>query len=79
MPFQDKLQSMFSSWSSSIDSIETAVAIKHGLKLTYDQYEGLRQLLSYDLNEAERRQVKTVPNTGYHIEYSYSILIHNFV
>ena len=38
-----------------ISSVEFGVAIKSGMRLTYDQYDGIRHLLSFEYNEAARK------------------------
>ena len=54
-----------SSWATAIGSIDTSVAIKCGLKLTDDQYEGLRRLISYKFNsETGRHEIKIEAQTG---------------
>ena len=45
--------------------VEIGVAIKCGLRLSYDQYDGLRNLLSYDFDQtASRHVLKQDSKTG---------------
>ena len=52
---QDKLVSLMASWRNSLANIEIGVAIKCGLRLSYDQYDGLRNLLSFQFDETKSR------------------------
>ena len=63
---QKQLAAVIDAWTSSLSSIETGVAIKSGLKLTYDQYDGLRNILSFSLDDGLKRHVpKRVAKSGY--------------
>ena len=55
---------MLDAWSQSMASIDVGVAIKCGLRLTYDQYDGLRNLLAYDLVDTHNKP-KVEPTSGY--------------
>ena len=44
---------------------EVGVALKSGLGLTYQQYEGLRYCLSHDFNESRQcHERRCLPGTG---------------
>ena len=53
-----------------ISSVEFGVAIKSGMRLTYDQYDGIRHLLSFEYNEAARKYQPRVidPRSGKMLE-----------
>ena len=57
------LASVMDAWSQSMTSIEIGVAIKCGLRLTYDQYDGLRNILAYDFDDAQNKP-KVEPISG---------------
>ena len=62
---QMTLQAVSTAWKESMSSVEIGAAIKCGLKLTYDQYDGLRNLLSFSFDEVTRRnRVKEVGRSG---------------
>ena len=48
-----------------MDSIDFAAALKFGLRLTYDQYDGVRYALSHQFDSTRNRHVqRSIAHTG---------------
>ena len=63
------MDAVYTAWRQSISSIDIGVGLKCGFKLTYDQYDGIRNLLSFEFDALlQRHRPKVEPKSGTNID-----------